>query len=73
MNKVSRTFNVALVKFLTPEGEIEEKFFGITEKKIKSYAKKHNYLVKEIAWVKEKRVMDVETFINYSETESEDD
>lgn len=73
MNKVTRTFKIGLVKFLTLEGEIEEKFFDITEEKIKSYAKKHNYLVKEIAWGQEKRVMDVETFINYSETESEDD
>lgn len=40
MNKVTRTFKIACVKFLTLEGEIEEKFFDITEKKIKSYAKK---------------------------------
>lgn len=72
MNKVSETFKVALVKFLTLEGETEEKFFNTTEKKINSYAKKHNQLVKEIVWANEKRVMDVETFINNSETESED-
>lgn len=33
MNKVTRTFKIARVKFLTLEGEIEEKFFSTTEKK----------------------------------------
>lgn len=72
MEKVSKTFKIAVVKFVTLEGEFEEKFFSTTEKKIESYAKNHNYLVKEIAWSNEKRVMSVETFINHSEIESED-
>lgn len=72
MNKVSRTFKIANVKFLSVEGELDETFISTTEQKIKSYAKEHDYLVKEIAWTNEKRVMDVETFINHSEVESED-
>lgn len=72
MKKVSRTFKVAVVKFLSVEGEFEEEFVCTTEKEIKRYAKKHSYLVKEIVWTDVKRVMDLETFINYSKTESED-
>lgn len=72
MNKVRKTFQIAVVKFVTLEGEIEEKFFSTTERKIKSYAKKHNYLVKEIVWGNENRVMDVEALINHAEIESEE-
>lgn len=72
MKKVSRKFKVAVVKFLSVEGEFEKEFVCTTEKEIKRYAKKRDYLVKEIVWTDVKRVMDIETFINYSKTESED-
>lgn len=48
MNKVSRTFKIANVKFLSVEGELDETFINTTEQKIRSYAKSMITLSKKL-------------------------